>query len=191
LNLCAQRCNRKQQSHAGEHWKERLCERLHRGDGNASSLFHTQLQSRSPVGDYLSQSRPAGEELLFVCDRSITSSGNRHLIPRGQTSEHGPGCGVFTIVLLKRQDGIVDFHDFFVQSYWRFPAIHCGNSRVIRLLMQTRLRADDRHTLFPSGPSAKQQRRNWGLFQLRVLPAAASISAKTDVSDAVIRPCAV
>lgn len=81
------------------------------------------------MGDYLSQSKPAGEELLFVCDRPITNTGKCQLTFSGQTSEHGPGCGVFTIVPLKRQDGIVDFHDFFVQSYWRL-SIDCDNSEV-------------------------------------------------------------
>ena len=36
----------------------------------------------------------------------------------------GPASGVLTILLSKGHDGIVDFHDFFVESYWRLTAIN-------------------------------------------------------------------
>jgi len=35
---------------------------------------------------------------------------------------------VFTIVLSKGRDGIVDFHDFFVESYWKIARIRFSGS---------------------------------------------------------------
>ena len=65
-----------------------------------------------------SQPKPASDD-SFVCDRSIPDLvGIRNLTNGRQTSEHGPGSGVSTIVPLNVRDGIVDFHDFFVESYW-------------------------------------------------------------------------
>ena len=68
LNLCAQRGNRNQQRQAGKDWRERpLHEGPEMGNGIARSLFHTQLQVRSPVGLHIAVE--TGGEELFVCDR--------------------------------------------------------------------------------------------------------------------------
>jgi hypothetical protein len=103
-----------QQSQAKHDWKECcLGADSDAAMGTNRSLFHTQLQGRSPVCFERSGSRRA----------QISLSAIDPFLVRGKTawallvSEHGSGCGVSTIVPSIGVHGIVDFHCFFVETY--------------------------------------------------------------------------
>jgi hypothetical protein len=81
--------------------------------------FTLMLQGRSREVDSSQPNRRAESCLSAISPFSIVGEPATWIVDK--LPSMGQASGVLTIVRLNGHKGIVDFHDFFVESYWNPP----------------------------------------------------------------------